>query len=279
MIVARTLAALRDARRDARGPVGLVPTMGYLHQGHLSLVHAAKAECESVYTSIFVNPTQFGPHEDFAKYPRDEARDLEMLESAGVSLVVIPSVEEMYPAGDATRISVDALTGVLEGARRPGHFVGVATVVAKLLNAVQPDRSYFGQKDAQQLAVIRRMVRDLLLPIEVVGCPIIRDDDGLACSSRNVYLAPEQRQAALSLSRGLRAAEHAFAAGLRDAEALRTIVRTQILAEPLAAIDYVSLADADSLAELEGSVQGPALLSLVVGFGPTHLLDNVTLVP
>lgn len=279
MLVARTVSALRAARREVVGSLGLVPTMGYLHQGHLSLVHAARADCAAVYASIFVNPTQFGPNEDFAKYPRDEARDLAMLEAAGVALVFIPTVEEIYPPGDTTRISVPALTEVLEGARRPGHFIGVATVVAKLFNAVQPDRAYFGQKDAQQLAVIRRMARDLLLPIEVVDCPIIRDEDGLACSSRNVYLAPEQRREALSLSRGLRAAQAAFEGGMRDAEALRTIVRHEIEASPLASIDYISLADAASLAELDGRVSAPAVLSLAVAFGPTHLLDNMTLTP
>ena len=279
MLIVRTVSALRAARREAAGPVGLVPTMGYLHPGHLSLVHAARAECASVYASIFVNPTQFGPNEDFAKYPRDEARDLAMLDAAGVALVFIPTVEEMYPPDDATRISVPALTEVLEGARRPGHFVGVATVVAKLFNAVQPDRAYFGQKDTQQLAVIRRMTRDLLLPIEVVGCPIIRDEDGLACSSRNVYLSPEQRREAVSLSRGLRGAQLAFDAGTRDAEALRTIVRRQIEAGPLASVDYISLADAESLIELHGVVTAPAVLSLAVAFWPTHLLDNTTLTP
>lgn len=279
MLVARTIAELRAARHEAPGLVGFVPTMGYLHQGHISLVDAARAECATVIASIFVNPTQFGPGEDFARYPRDEARDLAMLEAAGVDAVLLPPVEEIYPEGDTTRIHVDSLADVLEGARRPGHFVGVATVVSKLFHIVRPDRAYFGQKDAQQLAIIRRMTRDLLLPIEVVGCPIIREADGLACSSRNVYLAPEQRAQAIALSAGLRAAGAAFADGVRDAEALRHVVRKHIEAQPLAAIDYVSLADASTLRELAGAVEAPALLSLAVAFGATHLLDNTTLVP
>lgn len=279
MLVARSIAELRAARHEAPGLVGFVPTMGYLHQGHISLVDAARAECSTVIASIFVNPTQFGPGEDFARYPRDEARDLAMLEAAGVDAVLLPPVEEIYPEGDTTRVHVDSLADVLEGARRPGHFVGVATVVSKLFHIVRPDRAYFGQKDAQQLAIIRRMTRDLLLSIEVVGCPIIREADGLACSSRNVYLAPEQRAQAVALSAGLRAAETAFAGGVRDAEALRRIVRERIQAQPLAVIDYVSLADASTLRELAGAIEAPALLSLAVAFGATHLLDNTTLVP
>lgn len=280
MLVARTVTELRAVRHEAPGPVGLVPTMGYLHKGHISLVDAARAECGIVVASIFVNPTQFGPGEDFSRYPRDEDRDLAMLEAAGVDAVLLPGVEEMYPDGDTTRIHVDALVDVLEGARRPGHFVGVATVVSKLFHIVRPDRAYFGQKDAQQLAVIRRMTRDLLMPIEIVGCPIIRDDDGLACSSRNVYLSPEQRQQATALSAGLRAAERAFEDGVRDPEALRRIVRDCVQAQPLASVDYISLADASTLRELQGgTVAAPALLSMAVAFGSTHLLDNTTLVP
>jgi len=279
VLVARTVAELRAARHEAPGPLGFVPTMGYLHQGHISLVDAARAECATVIASIFVNPTQFGPGEDFARYPRNEERDLEMLEAAGVDAVLLPPVEEIYPDGDMTRVHVDALADVLEGARRPGHFVGVATVVSKLFHIVQPDRAYFGRKDAQQLAVLRRMTRDLLLPIEVVGCPIIREADGLACSSRNVYLSPDQRAQAVALSAGLRAAEAAFADGVRDADALRRIVTERIEAQPLAAIDYVSLSDAETLRELSGVVEVPALLSLAVAFGATHLLDNTTLTP
>lgn len=279
MFVARSIAALRAVRHEARGPVGFVPTMGYLHAGHLSLVAAARADCSTVVASIFVNPTQFAPGEDLERYPRDEPRDLAMLEAAGVDAVLIPTAEEMYPAGDVTRVHLDAMSDVLEGARRPGHFVGVATVVAKLFNIVRPDRAYFGRKDAQQLAVLKRMTADLLMPIEVIGCPTIREVDGLACSSRNVYLSPEQRVQAVALSQGLRAAEAAFSGGMREPEALRAVVRRIIEAQPLAAIDYVSLADAETLRELHAPVTRPALLSLAVGFGPTHLLDNTTLTP
>jgi pantoate--beta-alanine ligase len=279
MQVLRTVGELRAARGEAAAPVGFVPTMGYLHTGHLSLVAAARAECRTVVASIFVNPTQFAPGEDFARYPRDEARDLALLESAGVDLALVPPVEEIYPAGEVTRVSVPGLGDVLEGARRPGHFEGVATVVAKLFHIVEPDRAYFGRKDAQQLAVIERMTRDLLLPVAIVGCPTVREPDGLACSSRNVYLSAEQRAQAVALSAGLRAAEAAFAAGERDAESLRRAARAPIEAQPLAAIDYVSLADAGTLRELEGLVTGPALLSMAVAFGTTHLIDNTTLEP
>jgi pantoate--beta-alanine ligase len=279
VLAARTVSELRAARHEAPSPVGFVPTMGYLHQGHMSLVHAARNECATVVASIFVNPTQFAPGEDFARYPRDEARDLELLEANGCDLVLLPSVEEMYPSGDTTRIHVDALANVLEGARRPGHFVGVATVVAKLFHIVQPDRAYFGRKDAQQLVVLERMARDLLLPVEIVGCPIVREADGLACSSRNVYLTPAQRQQAVALSAGLGAASAAFEDGLRDPASLRRIVRDRIEAQPLARIDYISLADASTLRELETPITVPALLSLAVAFGSTHLLDNVTLSP
>ncbi len=279
MLVARSVAALRAARHEAPGPVGLVPTMGYLHRGHISLVDAARAECRTVVASIFVNPTQFGPGEDFTRYPRNEEHDLELLEAAGVDAVLIPSVEEMYPAGDTARIHMDGLTDVLEGARRPGHFVGVATVVAKLFHVVQPDFAYFGRKDAQQLAVIQGMARDLLMPITVVGCPIVREPDGLACSSRNIYLNPEQRQQAAALSAGLLQAEAAFQDGVRDPEALRNSVLRRIEQESLAVVDYVSLSDASTLRELSEPVEQPALLSLAVAFGSTHLLDNITLVP
>jgi pantoate--beta-alanine ligase len=279
VLVARTVSELRAARHEAPGPVGFVPTMGYLHQGHMSLVQAARVDCSTVVASIFVNPTQFAPGEDFARYPRDEARDLELLEANGCDLVLLPSVDEIYPPGDTTRIHVEGISEVLEGARRPGHFVGVATVVAKLFHIVQPDRAYFGRKDAQQLVVLERMTRDLLLPVEVVGCPIIREPDGLACSSRNVYLSPEQRQQATALFASLQAAEAAFADGVRDPESLRRIVRERIEAQPLASIDYVSLADASTLREIDGPLDEPALLSVAVGFGSTHLLDNITLEP
>jgi pantoate--beta-alanine ligase len=279
MIVVRTVAELRAARRELPGPVGFFPTLGYMHEGHLSLVRRAREECASVVASIFVNPTQFGPDEDLDRYPRDEARDLAMLEQAGTDLVIVPPVEEVYPAGDVTRIRVAGLSDVLEGARRPGHFEGVTTVVGKLFNIVQPDRAYFGRKDAQQVLIIERMVRDLHFPVTIVRCPTVREPDGLACSSRNVYLTPEQRAQAVSLSQGLNAAEAAWAAGERDADRLRAVTREPIAAQSLATIDYLSLADELSLQELDGAVEAPALLSLMVSFGDTHLIDNTTLVP
>jgi len=250
-----------------------------MHQGHLSLVEQARRECASVVASIFVNPTQFGPNQDFHRYPRDEERDLAMLAQAGVDLAVLPTVEEMYPGGDATRVRVAGLSEVLEGERRPGHFDGVTTVVAKLFNLVQPDRAYFGRKDAQQVLVIERMVRDLHFPVTIVRCPTVREPDGLACSSRNVYLTEEQRAQARSLSAALRAAEAAFAAGERDAGRLRQLARDQIESQPLASIDYLSLAGEETLHELHGRLEVPALLSLMVSFGDTHLIDNTTLAP
>lgn len=277
MHIARTVAEFRAFCAPRPAPVGLVPTMGYLHEGHRSLVRRARAECATVALSLFVNPTQFGPHEDFTRYPRDEARDLAICEAEGADLVFAPPVEEIYPEGATTTVSVGPLSTILEGAARPGHFDGVATVVTKLFAITAPDRAYFGQKDAQQLLVIRRLVRDLRLPVEVIGCPIVREADGLALSSRNVYLSAEEREQALSLSRGLRAAEAAWGRGLREADALRDCVRLEITAQPLARIDYVSLADAATLRELEGAVAAAALLSLAVRFGATRLIDNVVL--
>ncbi len=277
MYVARTIADLRAARADLPSPLGFVPTMGYLHDGHRSLIDAARRDCASVAVSIFVNPTQFGPNEDFARYPRDEPGDLAMCEIAGADVVFMPGVDEMYPAGASTTVRVEGVTGVLEGAHRPGHFDGVATIVTKLFHLVEPDRAYFGRKDAQQLLVIRKLVRELDMPVEIVGCPIVREADGLARSSRNVYLTADERAQALSLSRGLRMAEAAFADGLDDADELRAIVRREIEREPLARIDYVSLADAATVVEVTGRVAASALLSVAVRFGGTRLIDNTTL--
>ena len=279
MQVARTVAEFRALRAPQPAPVGLVPTMGYLHDGHRSLIRAARAANATVVLTLFVNPTQFGPNEDFTRYPRDEARDLAICAEEGVDLVLAPAVEEIYPAGATTSVSVGPLSTVLEGAARPGHFDGVATVVTKLFAITQPDRAYFGQKDAQQLLVIRRLTEDLRLPVEIIGCPTVREADGLALSSRNVYLSPAERAQALALSRGLRAAAAAWADGARDAAALREGVRREIAAQPLARIDYVSLAHAGTLAELDGAVAGSALLSLAVRFGGTRLIDNVVLEP
>jgi len=276
MMIVSTLEELRPARSILDGPVGLVPTMGYLHEGHLSLVRQAAEECTSVVVSIFVNPTQFGPAEDLAAYPRDMERDLRLLEPLGVDLVWTPTPEIMYPSGYQTWVQVEALAEPLEGAMRPGHFRGVATVVAKLFNGVLPSKAYFGQKDAQQAAVIRRMARDLNFPLEVVVCPTMREPDGLAMSSRNAYLNPEQRRAATVLFRALSAAKNAYEAGERDAEKLRAIMRTTLAAEPLAQMQYVSCADYDTLEELE-TVSGKALLSMAVFVGKTRLIDNFVL--
>ena len=276
MQLVETIEATRAIRRALGGSLGLVPTMGYLHEGHLSLVRAARRENDAVAATIFVNPTQFGPNEDLARYPRDVARDLALLEAEGIDLVFAPSAEEMYPAGYATYVDVGRVTDRLEGASRPGHFQGVATVVAKLFGIVRPDRAYFGQKDAQQCVVIRRLVEDLNLGIELRVLPTVREPDGLALSSRNVYLSPAERRSALVLSRSLFAARDRFLAGERNAEALRALVRDAFTAEPGANLEYVSVADARDLAELD-TVDVPAIVSLAARVGKTRLIDNVTL--
>lgn len=271
-----TVGQLRSARAMLPAPLGLVPTMGYLHEGHLSLVRRARKECASVSVSIFVNPTQFGPKEDLSTYPRDLDRDLRLLDAEDVDLVWAPTPEIMYPAGFQTWITLDQVTQPLEGAVRPGHFRGVATVVAKLFSAVQPQTAYFGQKDAQQTVVIRQMTRDLDFPVKIVVCPTVREPDGLAMSSRNAYLSSEERQAATVLYRGLDAAQAAFASGDRDAGHLRRIVMETVATEPLARLQYVSCADADTLEELD-KVTGRALLSLAAFVGHTRLIDNMAL--
>lgn len=276
MNVAVELDELRAFRQELKPPFGLVPTMGYLHEGHLSLVRRARKECASVAVSIFVNPTQFAPGEDLESYPRDLERDLKMLEEEGVDLVWTPTAEGVYPEGAQTWVEVEDLTNELEGSRRPGHFRGVTTVVAKLFNAFQPDMAFFGQKDAQQAVVIQRMVKDLLYSIEVVVCPIVREPDGLAMSSRNTYLDPAQRRAATALSRALRAAENAYRQGEKDADALRARMMDVLEAQPLAEVQYVSVADPVTLRELDGDVHR-ALLSMAVYVGKTRLIDNVVL--
>ena len=276
--VVRSVPDLRIWRAARQGSVGLVPTMGYLHEGHLSLVRAARRNDDHVVASIFVNPAQFAPNEDFDRYPRDEARDLALLDELGVDCVFSPSVESMYIADFSTFVVVEGLSSRLEGKSRPSHFRGVTTVVMKLLNIVQPSRAYFGQKDAQQLAIIRRMVRDLDAPVEIIGLPIIRDADGLALSSRNVYLTPEQRESALVLNRSLRVAESMFAHDERSAGAIRDTVTSMISSEGLAQIDYVSVADCETLDELE-SIEHPALVSVAARFGGTRLIDNTILTP
>lgn len=276
MQVVSTLADLRAARAAMPGTFGLVPTMGYLHQGHLSLVQRARAECNHVGVSIFVNPTQFGPTEDLAKYPRDLPRDLAMLEHAGVDIVWTPAPDQVYPRDYQTYVIVEKVTQGLEGERRPGHFRGVATVVAKLFNVFTPHKAYFGQKDAQQAAVIKRMTADLNFPVEIVIGPIVREPDGLAMSSRNVYLNPAERRAATILYRALLAAQARFDAGERDANKLREVMSSTLATEPLAQPDYVSAADPDSLVEIDRVERG-VLLSLAVRFGTTRLIDNFLL--
>jgi pantoate--beta-alanine ligase len=271
-----TLFDLRKARLALPGSFGLVPTMGALHDGHLSLVRRAKAECAHVGVSIFVNPTQFGPGEDSSKYPRDLDRDLKLLERLGVDVVWTPAPEVVYPPGFQTWVTVEQVSAPLEGKHRPGHFRGVATVVAKLFNAFTPDKAYFGQKDAQQVVVIKQMVRDLNFPLEIVVCPIVREPDGLAMSSRNVYLNPEERRAATVLYRALSAAKAKYDAGERDAEMLRAAMSSTLAAEPLAREEYVSAADPDTLAELERIDKG-VLLSMAVRLGKTRLIDNMLL--
>ncbi len=276
MELIRTLPELRKHLAALPRPLGLVPTMGYLHEGHLALVRRARVECASVAVSIFVNPAQFGPQEDLARYPRDLPRDLRMLEAAGAEVVWAPDSAEVYPPGYQTYVTVEDVALPLEGAARPGHFRGVATIVAKLFNAFTPDRAYFGQKDAQQLAVIRRMARDLNFPLEVIACPTVRERDGLAMSSRNTYLNPEERGAAVVLYRALSDAKDIFQRGERNAENLRATMRDTLAIEPLARPEYVSAADPETLQELD-RVDGNALLSLAVRIGKTRLIDNFML--
>lgn len=275
MIVTAHIDKVRAIRRqESEQSWGFVPTMGYLHEGHLSLVRRAREENGRVAASIYVNPTQFAPTEDLASYPRDLERDLALLEAEKVDLVFTPSDEIMYPSDFQTAVLLSEVTKPLEGASRPTHFAGVATVVAKLFNIVRPDRAYFGQKDAQQAVVLRQMVRDLNFDLELIVCPIVREPDGLAMSSRNKYLSPDERKAALVLSRALQQAQAAFAGGERDAGALRRLMTGVITAEPLARLDYVSAAHPDTLTEL-GQIEDRALLSMAVFIGKTRLIDNL----
>ncbi len=275
MQVFASIEEFRKAKSSLTGTWGLVPTMGYLHVGHISLVKRAKAENDHVAVSIFVNPTQFGPNEDFAAYPRDLNRDLDLLRPHGVDLVFNPTPEIIYPANFQTYVTVEEVTKYLEGASRPGHFRGVATVVTKLFNIVGADRAYFGQKDAQQVIVIKRMVADLAIPIQIVLCPTLREADGLAMSSRNVYLDAEHRQAAQVLYRALSAAKKAFDQGERNSDVLRSIMRPVIEKEPLAKIEYVSAADALTLQETDSIDESHGLLlSMAVRVGKPRLIDN-----
>ncbi|MFI5259296.1 MAG: pantoate--beta-alanine ligase [Candidatus Limnocylindrales bacterium] len=272
-IVVRTRADLRSAIAESARPIGLVPTMGALHAGHASLITRARAENATVLLTIFVNPRQFNEAADFDRYPRDESADLRLAGAAGANLVWIPPVAEVYPAGFQTSVRVGSLTEPLEGAARPGHFAGVTTVVAILLGLAGADRAYFGQKDAQQLLVIRRMARDLGIGTEIVACPIVREADGLAMSSRNMLLTPDERAAAPVLRRALLAARARFDSGERGGEALRASMRETLAAEPLARPEYVSCADPATLNEL-ALIEDAALLSTAVRFGAIRLIDN-----
>ena len=276
MQVIESVAAFREAHAVAEKPLGLVPTMGFLHEGHMALVRRARKENGTVAVSIFVNPTQFGPSEDFETYPRDMDADLAQLGDAGVDLVFAPPVDEVYPLGFDTFVDVGRIGVRLEGEHRAGHFRGVATVVCKLLTIVRPDRAYFGQKDAQQCLVVKRLNADLNLGAEIVVCPTVRDPDGLALSSRNVYLSESEREAALSLHRSLTLACRLRNQGETDANMVRRRMRELIAAYPSAAIDYISIADAEDLGEL-GTIDRPALVSLAVRIGRTRLIDNVIL--
>jgi pantoate--beta-alanine ligase len=278
MYVVEKAADVRRIRREMTGSWGLVPTMGYLHAGHIALVERARAENDHVAVSIFVNPTQFGPGEDLSTYPRDIERDLDSLRQARADLVWTPPPAEVYPPGFQTYVTVEDVTKVLEGAARPIHFRGVATVVAKLFLTFQPDRAYFGQKDAQQVVVIQQMVRDLGFPLDVIVCPTVREADGLALSSRNVYLTPDQRRAAPILYRALCAARDVWLAGEHDGENLRGTIRAVLATEPLAQPEYVSAADPWTLQEM-GDASGGVLLSLAVRIGRTRLIDNIRLIP
>jgi len=275
MKVIETIAEMRKARKKLGEPVGFVPTMGYLHEGHIALVKRAREENGSVVVSIFVNPTQFGPKEDFKSYPRDTGRDLAMLKPL-TDIVFMPSDTEMYPVYYDTWVTPGEIATRLEGAVRPGHFRGVDTVVAKLFNIVQPDKAYFGQKDAQQLAIIRRMVDDLNMPLAVIACPTVREADGLAMSSRNVYLNREQRKAATVLYKALTLAKEMWEQGEQEAGTIRRRMTALIEGEPLGAIDYISVADPETLKEVH-HIKPPALVSLAVKFGKTRLIDNVVL--
>lgn len=275
MIVTAKIEEVRALRKqDKDESWGFVPTMGYLHEGHLSLVRRARQENGRVAASIFVNPTQFAPTEDLSSYPRNLERDLALLKAENVDLVFTPSDEMMYPSDFQTTILLSEVTKPLEGKSRPTHFAGVATIVAKLFNIVQPTRAYFGQKDAQQAVVLRQMVRDLNFSLELIVCPIVRESDGLAMSSRNKYLSPDERKAALVLSQSLQQARSAFAHGERDANVLRRIMTDLINAEPLARLDYVSAAHPDTLADL-AQIEDKALLSMAVFIGKTRLIDNL----
>lgn len=281
MLIAKTIAEVRAAVAKLRGDkkcIGLVPTMGALHEGHLSLVRAARAHCSAVVVTIFVNPTQFGPKEDFAKYPRTFDEDCAMLEKEAVDVVFAPEAAEIYPPGASTVVEVAGISDRLDGVSRPGHFVGVATVVAKLFNIVQPDHAFFGQKDAAQVAVLRRMVRDLHFNLELIVCPIVREADGLAMSSRNRYLSVDERQQALVLRRALRRVEAEVAAGVVESQPLIDAGLAVLADEPEIRVDYFSIVDPDTLEDVPDVTAG-ALVAVAAAVGLTRLIDNVLIPP
>jgi pantoate--beta-alanine ligase len=279
MKICTTIPETRGACRDARASgkrLGLVPTMGALHEGHLSLVRAAKAQCDAVAVSIFVNPTQFGPTEDLAKYPRQFDRDCQLLEKEGIAILFAPPVEEIYPDGGVTWVLVEGLSEKLDGRSRPGHFRGVTTIVSKLFHILEPEAAFFGQKDAAQLAVIRRMVRDLNIPVEIVACPIVREPDGLAMSSRNAYLNREERDRALVLQRSLQKARQQFDAGERSAAGLISAGKEVLAREPQVALDYFEIVDPDTLDPVE-HISQKTLVAVAAYVGTTRLIDNTVL--
>lgn len=281
MQILKTIAEVRQWVQECRRAgesIHFVPTMGYFHEGHLSLMRRAKADGGRVIVSLFVNPLQFGPQEDFERYPRDFERDRAMAESVGVDAMFVPEASEMYPPDFQTQVRVQRLSQPLCGRSRPGHFEGVATVVLKLFHIVTPDRAYFGEKDYQQLRIIQQLVRDLNLTVEIVPCPIVREPDGLAMSSRNVYLTPEERAAATVLYRSFQWAQEQVAQGMRDAHALREQVQAQIAASPYARIDYVEIMDAETLEPLE-VIDRPARIAVAAYFGKARLIDNMALNP
>jgi pantoate--beta-alanine ligase len=282
MEIIRTVSWMKEAARQARAEnhvIGLVPTMGALHAGHVSLLRGAKSQCSRVFVSIFVNPAQFGPDEDLSKYPRTFESDVDKLEAAGVDVLFAPAAKEIYPAAFATYVTVEGLSERLEGRSRPGHFRGVATVVLKLFEIVQPHFAFFGRKDAQQTRILSRMVEDLNSDVGIVLCPIVREADGLALSSRNAYLSPQERRAATVLHRALQTAQQAIAAGTREASGLANTVRSVLAEEPLARVDYAEVVDADSFSPVSRVGGHPAYLALAVFIGKTRLIDNLLITP
>jgi pantoate--beta-alanine ligase len=273
----RMTSVARKIRREQDRTIGLVPTMGALHEGHLSLVREARRMCDVVVVSVFVNPTQFGPGEDFEHYPRDLTKDTALLTDYNVDYIFAPTVEEMYPRGFSTYVNVEGLSEQLEGASRPGHFRGVATVVTILLNTVRPDFAFFGQKDAQQALVIRRLVKDLAFDTEIVVLPIVREDSGLAISSRNLYLTPDEQSSATVIHRALAYAKKAYREGERSAGRIAEIIRTTVESEPRARLDYVTIADAETLERVDKIDERPTLIALAAYIGKTRLIDNTIL--